>query len=335
MPAYPRKHLVRRDVVAVYHCWTRCVRRAFLCGRDRYTGRDYEHRRDWIWQVEEQLAGLFGIEVEFRAEMRNHLHLVLRVRPDVVRRWSNEQVITRWLKIARLKRASPLEGWEPPEARLQEMLKDRKLVKRLRRRLSNISWFMGALCENIARRANREDDCRGHFFQSRFFCKPLESEPVILACGIYVDLNQIRAGEALTPETSRHTSAYDRIQATLQRARTEGQVSPSELPDRWLSPLQLQEGPQGEAAALSSVTGCRASDKGVLPLTLARYLELLEWTGRQWRSDKPGAIPAELEQLFARLGFTQDEWLVAMEAYDLKFGTLEPKEESLESDGGS
>ena len=63
---------------AVFHCTLRCVRRAFLCGRDPVSGLDYSHRRDWILIREEQLAGLFAIEVEFRCEMQNHLHVMLR-----------------------------------------------------------------------------------------------------------------------------------------------------------------------------------------------------------------------------------------------------------------
>lgn len=337
MPAFPRRHLLRRGLVSVYHCWTRCVRRAFLCGKDRYSGRDYEHRRDWIWDVEEQLAGLFAIEVEFRAEMQNHLHIVLRTRPDVVQRWPREKIVRNWLKITRLKRGSSIDDWQPSQERVQQILADPKLVKRLARRLSNLSWFMGALCENIARRANLEDGCRGHFFQSRYYCKLLDQLPAILACGIYTDLNQIRAGEASTPETSRHTSVYDRIQACLQRAQAERQITAQELleqRDRWMSPLELLEGADADQAALfTSVTGCRASDKGVLPMALERYLELLDWTGRQLRGDKRGAIPTHLAGILDRLGIQPDEWLPAIEAMDEQFSHMNQQEEFVAAAG--
>ena len=102
MVACARRKLLGRERQAVFHCWTRCVRRAFLCGRDPLTGKDFSHRRDWILRREEQLANLFAIEIEFRAELSNHLHAVLRTRPQIARRWSPQEVARRWLTITKL-----------------------------------------------------------------------------------------------------------------------------------------------------------------------------------------------------------------------------------------
>ena len=83
MAANARRKLLGRARKAVFHCTARCVRRAFLCGLDPTSGEDYSHRRDWIVNREQQLAQLFTIEVEFRAELSNHLHVVLRTRPEI------------------------------------------------------------------------------------------------------------------------------------------------------------------------------------------------------------------------------------------------------------
>ena len=129
---------------------------AFLCGRDALTGRDFSHRRDWILVREEQLAGLFAIEVEFHAELSNHLHLMLRSRPDVARRWSPHEVARRYLTAMKIAKCMSDELPQVSDKRIEQVVRDKKRIKQLRRRLSNISWFMGILCENIARRANQE-----------------------------------------------------------------------------------------------------------------------------------------------------------------------------------
>ena len=104
MPAGPRAEVVAKGEVGVYHCWNRCVQRAFLCGKDPSSGRDYEYRRQWLQQTEQWLASLFAVEVAFHAELSNHMHLVARTRPDVAASWSDEDVVRRWLSITRLKR---------------------------------------------------------------------------------------------------------------------------------------------------------------------------------------------------------------------------------------
>ncbi len=75
------------------------MRKAFFCGNDPVTEKDFEYRRDWISKSEERLAGLFGIEEAFHGELSNHVHLILRTRPDVVARWSDEEVVRRWRTI--------------------------------------------------------------------------------------------------------------------------------------------------------------------------------------------------------------------------------------------
>jgi len=99
MPAYARRQIVREDQVGVYHCIARCVRRAFLCGMDPYTGHDYSHRKEWILDRLRELAGLFAIEVCDYTVMSNHLHLVLRNRPDIAQQWSDHDIALRWCRI--------------------------------------------------------------------------------------------------------------------------------------------------------------------------------------------------------------------------------------------
>ena len=43
-----RKYLISTEDTPYYHVMTRCVRRAFLCGVDKYSGNNYEHRREVI-----------------------------------------------------------------------------------------------------------------------------------------------------------------------------------------------------------------------------------------------------------------------------------------------
>ncbi len=77
MPAYARGEIVDNSEVGIYHCISRCVRCAFLCGQDAHAARNFDHRKDWIRERLEELAGAFAIDVLGFAVMSNHLHVLL------------------------------------------------------------------------------------------------------------------------------------------------------------------------------------------------------------------------------------------------------------------
>ena len=187
--------VVVADEVGVYHCVQRVLRRAFLCGVDPLSGNSYDHRRTWIRDRLESLAGLFGVEIAAFAVMSNHLHVILRNRPDVVTLWSDQEVARRWLALfpgrvgtkpdptfalsalsgptaEQARSISPgtpamppgREPADPLEQAVGMLSADPALPATIRGRLSSLSWFMRALAEPIARRANREDHCTGRFF---------------------------------------------------------------------------------------------------------------------------------------------------------------------------
>ena len=92
----PRAQLISLQDTPWYHVVSRCVRRAFLCGVDAYSGRDYEHRRPWVENRVLKVARVFSIDVAAYAIMSNHYHLVLHVDTARAARWNAAEVIARW-----------------------------------------------------------------------------------------------------------------------------------------------------------------------------------------------------------------------------------------------
>jgi REP element-mobilizing transposase RayT len=348
-----RREQFESSEVCIVHTIQRCVRRAFLAGMDQQTGRDYSYRREWIRRRLESLASVFGIDVLTYAVMSNHLHTIVRNRPDVVAQWSDEQVAVRWLSVFPGQRLEELHLSQPTEAQVQMLVSSPEQLAVIRQRLSDISWFMRALAEPIARLANREDECTGRFWEGRFKAQRITDEAGLLACAMYVDLNPIRAAMAETPEQAVHTSAYDRLQAELgmqidsaafvlqaiateevgkqrkertveelrdqRRAQRRNPTGRKVLRDGWLAPLSMDARELAQDAQPSG-SGLRASDKGYLNISWREYIELLRWTGRQRVSELVEKVPERLGGLLSRLGIDATMWRDLVWNYKRYFG---------------
>ncbi len=257
MPAKPRSAVFAPDEVGIYHCYNRIVRRRHLFGWDLFTKKDYAYRKDWVREQLRLLAGQMAIEILDYAVLDNHLHTVLRNRPDIVERWSDEEVARRWWRVCPKRKQADGSAAEPTEGELGEFLKD---IGEYRKRLSDISWLMRLAQQRVARRANQEDDVDGRFFAKRFDCERLEDEASVLNCSLYVDLNWIHAGMAETPEESRYTSAHERIVARWRRTSTTIEPSTAEsrdcrAEDDWLAPIFLDERADAYVGATTAPVG--------------------------------------------------------------------------------
>lgn len=277
---YPRHLTVPPNTPGLYHCTSRCVRRAFLCGEDALTGESFEHRRQWIEDRILGLARVFAVAIHGYAVMSNHFHLIIEIDPRVPEHWSDEDVAQRWLALS----AKAKDDDSALEARIAQLAENPERLAVLRKRLGSLSWYMKYLKEPIARRANREDECKGCFWETRFGSQALLDDPAVLASMVYVDLNPIRAGMAQTPEDSAHTSVC---------ARTKHAQDNDETP---LQPL---------ATSIQSE---------LCVVTTKQYLELVDWTGRALHSEKRGAIAGDAPSILKRLGLRPAQWCLQVPA---------------------
>lgn len=295
-----RAQLVDPGITRYYHCISRCVRRAMLCGEG------FEHRKQWIEDRLELLAECFAVSVCGFAVMDNHLHVLFRLDGEEARARSDEDVARRWIRVYPPK---TLKGdvIEINQAWIDHQLKDKKKVAAMRDRLASLGWFMKALKEPLARLANKEDGCKGTFWESRYKSIAVLDEEALLATCAYIDLNPVAAGVAATPETSKHTSVRQRV----QHARDEGQLAVLKEAARnsvagsraagnveqkhWLCPLEDRR--RSGTAREGMVEG----------FSLGSYLLLVDYTGRLCRNGK-ARIGREVASILERLGTNADVW---------------------------
>ncbi|MEJ1435885.1 MAG: transposase [Candidatus Sedimenticola sp. (ex Thyasira tokunagai)] len=282
----PRKALISLDSTPYYHCISRCVRRAFLCGEDSLTGKNYEHRKQWVVDRLTELSTLFAIDIAAYSVLSNHYHIILRVDRQTVDNWSETELMERWKQLFSL--PVLVSRYALGEATTQaEIDTVHQIFSEWRERLCDISWFMRCLNEHLARRGNKEDNCTGRFWEGRFKSQALLDEAALLTCMGYVDLNPIRANMASTPEESDYTSIQQRIREALNQS-TASERQPA------LMPLVKQKDDNHPNA---------------IGFTTLDYLELVDWAGRAVREGKRGAIPSGTPPLLQRMGLEADAFV--------------------------
>jgi REP element-mobilizing transposase RayT len=289
----PRKNQISLIDTPYYHCVSRCVRRSFLCGKDKYSGQSYEHRRGWVEDRLLFLTTVYAIDICAYAVMSNHTHVVLHVDKNLADGWDTNEVLRRYHKLHKgtLLTQKYVKGDKLSPG---ELVTFDETVQKYRQRLYDISWFMRSLNEYIARQANKEDGCTGRFWEGRFKSQALLDESAVLSCMAYVDLNPIRAKMEKTPETSAHTSIKKRAVAVKNKRRQPKILMPFVGNPR-------QNMPKGIAYQLKD------------------YCELVDITGRCIREDKVGYIDDTHSPILERLGLDSQQWLALTTAFEKHF----------------
>jgi len=326
--AVPRARIVDPDERGLYHCFSRCVRQAFLMGPE------HDHRRAWLERRLAFLCSIFAVDDAAHSAMSNHLHVLVRIDPPRVSRWSDEEVVRRWGRLhpkSVLSRAGvPVKRGqaapaELPDAVVATAVRDRRQVGVYRRRLSSLSWFMKSLKEPLARMANAEDGVTGAFFEQRFRSPRVLDLAGLLTCMVYVDLNPVRAEVAESLEDSMYTSVRLRLHTLERFARS--RVLRETLPDADIAELERMLGDELAKTAEDSWMAPIGGDgegarEPLLGIEPAEYISIVEMAGRRPDPRKRGSIPAQARSVLESLSVDVAGWMaVVTETTPRFFGT--------------
>src|SRR5579871_5675940 len=304
-----RKQQIDLSATPYYHCISRCVRQAFLCGKSRESNKNYEHRREWVASRLTELAEIFAIKTCAYAIMSNHYHVVLYIDVSAAKTWTADEVITRWTRLFKgatsiideCKSHQGQNGIDTADA----------YVAKWRKQLTDISWFMRCLNEYLARRANFEDGCKGRFWEGRYKSQALLDESALLTCMAYVDLNPVRAKMSDNLEESDFTSIQQRV-IEQDKAKKKNKSSAT-LPLMDFQKQLTQGKVDADIAALS---------KPAIPFYETNYIELVRWTGTAIRGDKKGHIPASIKTILNENGINEKKWLQLVSTFGGNYSWL-------------
>lgn len=315
--ATPRNLLPARSMWV--HVVSRCVRGAYLCG-----GRDgrWDYRRQWVEDRLRELTTVFAVEISAYAVMPDHVHAVVRMSPEATARWSAQEVVSRWLTVFG-KNAERLVVDGARGAMTKTFSSDDAWVAERRERLSDLSWFMRAITEPLARRANLEDASSGRFWEGRYTSTPLFDQAALVACMAYVDLYPVRERIATISEESLFTSVYQRVKARHgHRAHQSPQrASGTATSGTATSGAAVQKSVVGGASSeaglfVAPLARCRHLVEGAAgsswKLTVDEYLTLVELTGRMMQQGKRSAVDPQLPALLSRLDVSAVNWIATM-----------------------
>ncbi len=318
-----RSTQISLDATSFYHCYVRCVRRAYLCGDDRATGANYDHRKQWLVSRLRFLSYIYAIDICAYAVMSNHYHVVLHVDQARANSWTQDEVVERWLQL--YQSHFLILGWLKNRDALgaAELRVVGEIIEDWRQRLCCISWFMRGVNEAIARMANEEENTKGRFWEGRFKSQALLDDAALLTCMAYVDLNPVRA--AITDDliSSDFTSIQQRLfdystkfaQKTADQKALAARMAHQQ---EFKSELNLEAQPE---AALMPFDGSVHTDIHIaLPFTLEDYFELIDNTGRAMRDDKRGALNPQTLPLLARMGINPLNWLDHVKSFRSRYG---------------
>ena len=281
------------------------------CGGPTCSARESSTVNDWIERRLQELAQIFSVTVAAFAVLDDRLHVLVRLDPDVAKRWSNDDVVRRWARLSpprdKYRQPTPVsDGW------VKSQRKDSRGVATARERLQSLSWFMKCLKEPLSRLANREEQTRGAFFEGRFKSVAILDEEALIVTCAYIDMLPVATGIARTAEAGKHTSIRQRVKhvkaqggARDLNAARRGSVSGSKATagreeGLWLCPIE-------DRRRLDS------SREGMVEgFSLGNYLLLLEYTGRLFREGEavvsaesgryPGTLGKQCGELAGTIG---------------------------------
>ncbi len=302
-----------------YHVVNRCVRRAFLCGVDSYTGTSYEHRRLWIEERIMQLASVFCIDVAAFAIMNNHYHLVLHVDKATAMSLSDDEVLLKWTEMfsSTILVSQYLElrkegGIVPDYLKLSIA----EIADVYRSRLFDISWFMRVLNESIARMANKEDDVKGRFWEGRFKSQAIMDESALMTVMAYVDLNPVRAAIAEDLASSDFTSVQCRLQGRYDKVQ---EVVVDKNPSN--EEVKIDDDLKGNNKAMNQflerlkglpfsrlMPFYSAGSSLTVPFEYNDYIEFVDYMGRAVHPNKSGFICSDVPSVMEK--FKLDDSIV-------------------------